>query len=50
MKHDLNKRNEQVEDEPDIHHLDVGGLGKVVTHIDEHRCQDQHGCVKIFRT
>ena len=43
MKHDLNKGDEEVEDEPDIHHLDVGCLGQVVAHIDEHCCEHQHG-------
>ena len=30
---------EQVEQQPGIHHLHVGGLGQAVTHIDKHRCQ-----------
>ena len=34
----FNERNQQVEYEPDIHHLDVGRFGKVVTHVDKHRC------------
>ena len=37
-----NKGVEQVEQEPHIHHLHVGGLGQVVAHIDEHRRQYQH--------
>ena len=42
MKHDLNKGDEEVEDEPDIHHLDVRGLREVVAHVDKHCCQHQH--------
>ena len=42
MKHNLNKGDEEVEDEPDIHHLDVRGLGEVVAHVDKHCCQHQH--------
>ena len=33
---DLNEGKEKVEDEPDVNHLDVGGLRQVVRHIDEH--------------
>ena len=33
---------EQVEQQPHINHLHVGGLGQVVTHVDEHRRQHQH--------
>ena len=36
------ERVEQVEQQPGVHHLHVGGLGQAVTHIDEHRCKDQH--------
>ena len=38
MQTNFNERNQQVEYEPDIHHLDVGRFGKVVTHVDKHRC------------
>ena len=34
-----NEGVEQVKQEPHIHHLHVGGLGQVVTHVDKHRCQ-----------
>ena len=37
-----NEGVEQVEQEPHIHHLHVGGLGQVVAHVDKHRCQHQH--------
>ena len=33
---------DQVEEQPDVDHLDVGGLGKVVADIDEHRSENQH--------
>ena len=39
-----NEGVEQVEQQPGIHHLHVGGLGQAVTHVDEHRGQHQHGC------
>ena len=42
LKDDLNEGNCHGEDEPDVNHLDVGGLGKVVAHSDVHRHQDQH--------
>ena len=32
----LNEREQKVEDEPDVNHLDVGRLWQVVGHIDEH--------------
>ena len=35
---------DKVEEEPNINHLDVGGLGQVVADIDEHGGEDQHGC------
>ena len=31
---------DQVEEQPDVDHLYVGGLGKVVADIDEHCCED----------
>ena len=34
----------KVEEEPDINHLDVGGLGKVVADIDEHGGEDKYCC------
>ena len=33
---------DQVEKQPDVDHLDVGGLGKVVADTDEHRSENQH--------
>ena len=33
---------DQVEEQPDVDHFDVGGLGKVVADIDEHRSENQH--------
>ena len=39
---------DQVEQQPDIDHLDVSRLGKIVADIDEHGCEDQH-CGDIDR-
>ena len=36
MDEDLNERKQEIEDKPDVNHLDVGGLGQVVGDIDEH--------------
>ena len=37
---------EQVEDEPDVDHLDVGRRGQALTHADEQGCNhEQHGDV-----
>ena len=33
---------DQVEEQPDVDHLDVGGLGKVVADTDEHCSENQH--------
>ena len=33
---------DQVEEQPDVDHLDVGGLRKVVTDVDEHCSENQH--------
>ena len=33
---------DQVEEQPDVDHLDVGGLGEVVANVDEHRSENQH--------
>ena len=33
---------DQVEEQPDVDHLDVGGFGQVVADIDEHCCENQH--------
>ena len=41
---DVNKGLEQVEEEPDVDHLDIGSLGQIVADVDEHRCQDEHHC------
>ena len=32
----------QVEQQPHVHHLHVGGLRQVVAHVDEHRREHQH--------
>ena len=42
LQENVNKWLEQVEQEPDVDHLDIGRLGEVVTHVDEHRRQDKH--------
>ena len=49
-----NEGVEQVEQQPGIHHLHVGGLWQAVTHVDKHRRQHKHrgeincdNCLKI---
>ena len=42
VKKNFHERKEQIKDKPDIHHLDVRGLGEVVGHVDNHGGQDQH--------
>ena len=42
LQEDVNEWLEQVEQKPDVDHLDIGSLGEIVTYVDEHRCQDQH--------
>ena len=42
VNQNYNEGVEEVEQQPYIHHLHVGGLGKIVAHIDEHRSQHQH--------
>ena len=37
MKQDNDEGQEQVKQQPHIHHLHVGCLGQVVAHVDEHR-------------
>ena len=39
---DVVERLDQVEEQPDVDHLDVGGLWKVVADIDEHGGKNQH--------
>ena len=39
---DVVERLDQVEEQPDIDHLYVSRLGKVVADTDEHRSEDQH--------
>ena len=39
---DVVERLDQVEEQPDVDHLDVGGLWKVVADVDEHCCKNQH--------
>ena len=39
---DVVERLDQVEEQPDVDHLDVGGLWKVVADVDEHCCENQH--------
>ena len=36
MQQDNNEGQEQVEQQPYIYHLHVGGFGQVVAHVDEH--------------
>ena len=39
---DVVERLDQVEEQPDVDHLDVSRLGEIVADIDEHGCEDQH--------
>ena len=39
---DVVERLDQVEEQPDVDHLDVGGLRQVLADADEHRGEDQH--------
>ena len=41
---DVVERLDQVEEQPDVNHLDVRCLWKVVADTDEHCCEDQHHC------
>ena len=43
VEEDNDEGEEEVEEEPHVHHLHVRGFGKVVAHVDEHRSQHQHG-------
>ena len=38
----LDEREQEVEDQPDVDHFNVGGLWQVVWHIDEHGRQHEH--------
>ena len=39
---DVVERLDQVEEQPDVNHFDVRGLGKVVADTDEHCSENQH--------
>ena len=43
MENDLGKGNELAKDEPDVHHLDVGGGRETASHTDEQGGEDQEG-------
>ena len=45
---DLDEGQQEVEDQPDVDHLDVGRFRQVVGDIDEHGSQHQH-CLKKER-
>ena len=38
------KGDHEVEDQPDINHLDVGSLGELVVYANKHCREDKHGC------
>ena len=42
MEDDISERQKKVEDQPDLHHLDIGCLGEALHHGDEHAGQHQH--------
>ena len=39
---DLDEGQQEVEDQPDVDHLDVGRFRQVVRHVDEHGGQHEH--------
>ena len=39
---DVNEWLEEVEEEPDVDHLDIGRLGEIVADVDKHGCQYEH--------
>ena len=43
MDQNLNEWKKEVEDEPNVDHLDVGSFGQVVGDVDEHGGQYEHG-------
>ena len=42
VQENFNEWKEQIEDEPDVNHLDIGGFRKVIGHADEHGGEHQH--------
>ena len=44
VKQDFKERYSEVEDQPHINHLDVGGFGKALRHRDQHCDKHQHDC------
>ena len=42
VNQDHNEGQQQVKQQPDIHHLHVRCLGQVIAYVDKHRRQDQH--------
>ena len=43
VEQDKDEGEEQVKDEPNINHLDIGGGRQAATDADEHRRQHKHG-------
>ena len=43
MQENFNEWKKQIEDEPDVDHLDVGGFRKVIEHADEDGGGGEHG-------
>ena len=44
LQDDVNEGLGEVEQEPDVDHLDICSLGQVVADADEHGCEDKHHC------
>ena len=42
MKENFSERDEEVKEEPVVHHLHVARLRQLVAHAHKHRCQHQH--------
>ena len=47
VNEDLNEGDQEVENEPVVHHFDGAGLGEALTHPHKHRGQHQHHLVQV---
>ena len=45
VQENFNEWKKQIEDEPDVNHLDRGGFRKVIGHADEHGGEHQKGTI-----
>ena len=42
VEKNFHKRKKKIKDQPYVHHLDIGGLWKIVGNVDKHGRKDQH--------